>query len=145
MSEIDINLVSDLTRSRLTDLCKRIYNKNLEEVDSEELEALIVMDMAVSIKELTVTASETRKTERDYCTNMYNASMTLDISDSVITALLPERTSSNETLDIYFRRKKAFYDVVKVKLMAAEEFLRAALREQQAKDNIAGQGRYANK
>lgn len=152
MSEVnieqkDIEGLKLSTKQSLSALSDKIYNKKLSELPLVQVKDLISLEMAFTIKQLSIHVGETRKTEVQYCTNNYTASVEVSTGDAWF--YITDQLSLLETSDVtayierYIELKDAVYKFIKVKYEGHEQFLRDLLRAAEDKDNIQRMGRYA--
>lgn len=143
---IDINQLNQDTLRKLGVLSRTIFGKEIKDLDLENLGNLILVDMGTLQNSYTISASETRKTEVQYCTNNYTVSTVLDCSGILksMTSIVESASSIEEALNRYYNLKSVFFSVMKEKLSTNEHYLRQCIREFEEKDKIAGQGRFTS-
>jgi hypothetical protein len=135
--------LGDSIKEGLNVLCQSVLGTNINALDETQLRDLLQMDMNISMRDISISATETRKMEVAYCTNAYFVSMTLDcqmIADQVKEEL---RKEPKETiLERYIQLKRMFVGLISQKYETHEQLLRDLIRKAQKKDNVDPLGRF---
>lgn len=131
---------------KLNGLSMAVLNTPAKDLTKGQLELLLGMDIMSLPIELSVSTTDTRKTEVQYCTNTYNGSMKLDLSGmkKLITEEVLNIKDVNEALTRYLELKNTYLQFVKFKYASTEASLREMSREAQMKDKIVGVGRHGD-
>lgn len=143
--EISIKNISEETKEKLGILARTIYQAPLASLDLGRLRSLVMLDISSVPEEITISAGSTRKTEVQYCTNNYHASLKLSCSfyKEAIALIFSTIADPAKCLEEYFKLKAGFYALLKEKINTNENFVRSCLRDAEVKDGIPPQGRFA--
>ena len=124
----------DLKDSSFAKIAESIFNT--KEVTNEQLMFILDLDLNMSVKELTISAGETRQM-RQYESNNYHLSMKLDLGDCQNIVLEQVKSAKNDDkMTTYFQSKKTLYAVMREKYIRNESYLRNLISAQKIKDGI---------
>jgi len=116
------------------DLVKRVLGKT--DASEEEIKRVLLLDMSISIGQMTISANETRQV-RQYESNNYFISVQYDLSEAfrqVIDEVL--RTPADQQEAKYFESKKVLWQMVADRYKNTENYLRELIKQQQEEDGI---------
>ena len=136
--------VSDDTREKITSMAAKVYDCSVDELTSEQLTDIIRLDLGITISKFSISASSTRRTEVQYCTNNYIAAMEFDcsgLSDNIMNII--DNTEEGKRIDRYVQLKATAYKLIATKYEGNEAFLRELLRTAETKDGVVAVGRFA--
>lgn len=138
LSEIESNIVL-----KLSELCKSIFDKQIDEVPSEDLSALLNIDINSSIETMNVYCQSTRQVEQ-YQPNGYSLSETISFRNSYawIHNHINTIPNSNQKVVRYAKLKSILYKLMSQKYHSTESFLRSLIREAEQKDGVKPLGRF---
>lgn len=143
-TELDVKVLSDTTKNKLSSLCMQAYQKPANQCTKAELITLIEMDIRLSIGKMNVSVSGTRQVEQ-YNPNTYGASLEIDFTSSYEYMLEQVRAAktSEEVIEKYIQLRGLFLSLVGMKFRNTEGYLRDLCREAEIKDNAKAVGRHA--
>ena len=129
----DISLIN-LTDSSLAKVAKSVYDSDT--VTEEQLMFVLDLDLEMSVKQLSISASETRQV-RQYESNNYHLSIQIDLGDSQGIVLEQVRAAPVEDkLNIYAEAKRTLYAIIREKYSRNENYLRELIQVQKAEDGV---------
>ena len=135
--------ISQVNRSRITELAASVYNVDEETLTKEQIRNVIQMDMATFPTKLSVSAAATRPTEVKYSTNNYHTSIEIDLQkvDEVIRSNLAGIEDKGEVIEAYLAMKSALFNLIRIKHEGTENYLRELLDAAMTKDGCPKVGR----
>ena len=126
--------LTNLTDSSLAKVAKTIYNSDT--VTEQELMFILQLDLEMSVKQLTVSAAETRQV-RQYESNNYHLSIQIDLGNSQDIVLEQVKAAPLEKkLDVYADSKRILYAIIREKYSRNENFLRELIQIQKTEDGV---------
>lgn len=140
---IDLAASSQESRDKLSALCEEVFDKRLEDLDEISLTELLALEMDCWPTKINVSATATRRTKIQYCTNSYFAAIEIDCSGTKETVLsILKQIPKEKKLDKYFELKRSFYKILELKYGSNEHFCRMQLNAAVQKDNLEDTGRF---
>lgn len=124
-------------KNRMLGLAKQVLNKDEKNISKDDLMFLMKVDMATSYNKLAVSAASTRPTDIKFATNNYYALIDIDMS-GVKEVVMAEVTSApvDDMINVYFEKKTAVLNIIKIKYEGTENFLRDLLTIAMNKDGV---------
>jgi len=129
----DVSL-ANLADSSLAKVAQSVYNTDA--VTEEQLMFILQLDLEMSVKQLSISASETRQV-RQYESNNYHLSIQIDLGES--QGIVLERVKAapvEEKLTVYADAKRTLYAIIREKYSRNENFLRELIQIQKAEDGV---------
>lgn len=140
----DLKSLKEQNRASLENMSKSVYGVPAEQLTPEQIKEVIYLDLGTNVTKMTISASSTRRTEVQFCTNNYIAALDIDCSDIKESILfILKSTPDDQVLDKYIELKTITYRLLTSKYESNENYLRKLLRSAEEKDNVVGVGRFA--
>ena len=129
----DVSL-ANLADSSLAKVAQSVYNTDT--VTEEQLMFILQLDLEMSVKQLNISASETRQV-RQYESNNYHISIQIDLGESQNIVLQQVKAAPlEEKLSIYADTKRTLYAILREKYSRNENYLRELIQAQKTEDGV---------
>lgn len=146
IKNLDKSQLTELAKTHLDNMLTSTFDRGIEQAIESDIERVLNLDISSTPSEFTISGGATRQTEMKYNSNNYHASEKLDCSrykEMIDDILIDTGLSEAQKINTYFDLKVHFYKTMQKKVLNNENFIRSIIRDAEAADGIAAQGRFS--
>lgn len=142
--EFDPDKISEETKTKLINMCKSVYKKEISQLTKKEVMELVRLDLAIFPSTFNIYVSGKRKMEVQFNMNDYSAGMTfnLEAATKQVAQVVSEQPTPEAMVEKFVQMRGLMYSLLTQKYATNEEFLRHLCRQAEIKDGIPGCGRH---